>query len=63
MGLKYPTIKAKGIPEKYGVQGYPTLIVVDRRGIVREVHVGYSPRIFEELSDLIRSLLAEKPSE
>src|SRR5439155_1184551 len=30
MGLKYPTIKATGIPEKYGVQGFPTLIVIDQ---------------------------------
>jgi peroxiredoxin len=63
MGLKYPTIKAAGIPEKYGVQGYPTLIVVDQAGKVREIHVGYSPRLFEELSGLIRALLAEKPGD
>ncbi len=59
MGLKYPTIKAAGIPEKYGVQGFPTLIVVDRRGLIREIHVGYSPRLCEELSGVIRKLLAE----
>jgi peroxiredoxin len=60
IGLKYPTIKAAGIPEKYGVQGYPTLIVVDKTGTVREIHVGYSPRLFEELSGVIRGLLGEK---
>src|SRR5205814_8026697 len=42
MGLTYPTIKAKGIPEKYQVQGFPTLIIVDKDGVVRDAHVGYS---------------------
>ena len=63
MKLRYPTIKAAGIPEKYGVQGYPTLIVIDRQGKVREIHFGYSPRLHEDLSTLIRGLLAEKPTE
>ena len=63
MGLKYPTIKAVGIPEKYGVRGYPTLVVVDKEGKVRDIHVGYSPRLYEDLSGLIRGLLAEKPAE
>ncbi len=59
MGLKYPTIKAPGIPEKYGVNAFPTLVVVDKRGKVREIHVGYSPRLYEELADVIRKLLVE----
>jgi peroxiredoxin len=60
MGLHYPVIQAEGLPEKYGVNVYPTLIVIDPKGKIREIHVGYSPRLFEELSDLVRSLLAEK---
>ncbi len=63
MGLKYPTIKAIGIPEKYGVRGYPTLVVIDKEGKVREIHVGYSPRLYEDLSEEIRGLLAEKSAE
>jgi thiol-disulfide isomerase/thioredoxin len=62
MAITYPTIRANGIPAKYGVTGYPTLIVLDRAGKVRKIHVGYSPRLDEELSDLIRELLNEKPT-
>lgn len=62
MGLKYPTVKAAGIPEKYGVTAFPTLIVIDQAGTVREVHVGYSPRLYDELSGLIRRLLDDKPA-
>lgn len=61
LALNYPTIRAAGLPERFEVQGYPTLIVVDPRGLVREVHVGYSPRLHDDLSRLIRDLLAEKP--
>ncbi len=61
MKLNYPTIRAEGIPERFEVTGYPTLIVVDPKGIVREFHVGYSPHLFDELSGLIGGLLAEKP--
>ncbi len=62
MDLHYPVICAQGLPTKYGVDGYPTLIVIDPRGKVREVHVGYSSRLFEELSELVRNLLAENAS-
>jgi thiol-disulfide isomerase/thioredoxin len=61
LGLKYPTIKAEGIPQKYGVQGFPTLIVIDQDGIVRKVHVGYSPTLRDDIGKKIRELL-EKPA-
>jgi thiol-disulfide isomerase/thioredoxin len=57
MGMKYATIKAAGIPEKYGIQGFPTLVVVDGEGVVRDVHVGYSPNLKEEVGKKIEELL------
>ena len=57
MGLKYETLRAKGIPEKYGVQGFPTLIIVDREGKVSDVHVGYSPTLQVEVAKGIEGLL------
>lgn len=60
MGLKYPTLKAEGQPEKFGVQGFPTLIVIDQRGQVHDIHVGYSPTLREEVGKQIRDLLASK---
>jgi thiol-disulfide isomerase/thioredoxin len=38
MGLKYETLRALGIPEKYGVQGFPTLVVIDPERKVRDMH-------------------------
>jgi thiol-disulfide isomerase/thioredoxin len=58
-GLKYSTIKADGIPPKYGIQGFPTLVIVDQEGVVRDVHVGYSPDLREKVSKKIDELLGK----
>ena len=60
MGLEYANVKAEGLPEKFKVQGFPTLVVVDQKGIIREFHVGYSPTLAADLSETINGLLAEK---
>ena len=58
MGLNYDTLKTPDeLPGKYGVQGYPTLIVIDQQGVVRKMHVGYSPTLREELSTLLNGML------
>ncbi len=60
MGLKYATLRAEGIPEKYGVRGFPTLILIDPEGTVRDVHVGYSPTLRTDLAKMIEGLLPLK---
>ena len=57
MQLNYLTLHGTGIPEKYGVQGFPTFIVIDQNGIVRAQHVGYSPTLREEMAKSISKLL------
>jgi hypothetical protein len=42
------------------VTGYPTLIVIDPAGIVRDVQSGYSTHIRQELDDAVRRLLPAK---
>lgn len=60
MSLKYDTLRAEGIPEKYHVQGFPTLIVIDPEGKVRDVHVGYSPTLRADVARAIEGLLPGK---
>ena len=60
MSLKYATLCADGIPEKYGVRGFPTLIVIDTEGTVRDVHVGYSPTLKTDVAKTIEGLLTKK---
>jgi peroxiredoxin len=62
MGLNYPTLLAPDIPRAYGVEGYPTAILIDPEGIVREIRNGYSPRLREELNREIRALLPGRPA-
>jgi thiol-disulfide isomerase/thioredoxin len=57
MSLKYPVLKAEGLPQKYGVRGFPTLVLIGPDGTVRDLHVGYSPTLREEVAKEIRSLL------
>ena len=44
MQLDYPVLRSQDLPGKYGVQGFPTLIIIDQQGKVADIHVGYSPR-------------------
>jgi len=60
MTLTYPTLKAEGLPEKYGVQGFPTLLIIDQAGMVRDVHVGYSPTLAKSVIASVEKLLANQ---
>lgn len=61
MSLKYPTLKAEAdLPKKYGIQGFPTLVLIGPDGTVRDLHVGYSPTLREEVAKGIKSLLPAK---
>ena len=43
----------------YGVSALPTFFVIDKRGVIREVVVGYDPTKHREIEKLLQSLLAE----
>ncbi len=42
---------------RFGVWAWPTTVVVDRRGVIRHVHIGEGA--YPETEDVIRRLLAE----
>ncbi|MGC8639592.1 MAG: DUF2092 domain-containing protein [Isosphaeraceae bacterium] len=44
----------------YQVEGIPTLVLIDRKGVVQSVHVGYSPDIKRTLGKELDALLAGK---
>jgi peroxiredoxin len=44
----------------FGVEGMPTTFVVDRRGMVRARHEGYSPQVARALRADVERLLAER---
>jgi thiol-disulfide isomerase/thioredoxin len=61
MGLDYTTLKIEhDVPEKYGVRGFPTMVIIDQQGKVHDLHVGYSPTLQREVGEIVRQLLAKR---
>jgi len=58
--IKYPTIRATALKDPFGVRVFPTLILIDASGIVRHIHVGYSPTLRQDIGREIQSLLDQK---
>ena len=50
---------ANAVAERFGVEGMPSSVFVDREGRVRYVHRGYKPGDEAQYADLIRSLVKE----
>jgi peroxiredoxin len=61
MGLNYRNLKATGLAEKYKVGGFPVLFIIDPQGIVRDIHVGYSPTLKDDVVHSVERLLQAKP--
>jgi thiol-disulfide isomerase/thioredoxin len=62
MSLNYPTLKAESLPEQFKVSGFPTLLIIDQQGVVRDIHEGWSPTLRKDVGDKIRSLLGKGQS-
>jgi thiol-disulfide isomerase/thioredoxin len=60
MALEYPVLRSDLLPAKYGVNGFPTLIVIDQQGKIADVHIGYSDHLFEDVKATVDRLLGAK---
>lgn len=60
-GIRYATGVEKGNEASiaYGVRSIPTMFVVDKKGVVREVKIGFHPAHAAQLERLVVELLAE----
>jgi len=58
-GLTYPIAVDPGekVIRRYGLQGYPALVLLDRRGVIRWTHPGYRPSDERTLEARLRALL------
>jgi thiol-disulfide isomerase/thioredoxin len=61
MGMRYGVASDKHgeTTRSYGVASLPTLIVIDKRGVVRDVAIGFDPGSDGRLEATVRALLAE----
>ncbi len=54
----YPVARDnKDIADEYGVSGIPNLFIIDKDGVIRDHHMGFSPDEFGEISGEIQDLL------
>jgi thiol-disulfide isomerase/thioredoxin len=61
MGLNYVNLKAAELTAGYKVSGFPTLLILDQQGIIRDVHVGCSLTLKDEVIRSVEKLLATPP--
>jgi peroxiredoxin len=60
-GYTFPVLYAdEGIEGAYGIQGIPTVYLIDRKGAIRFHHVGFGPGGEEELEHEVKALLGEE---
>jgi peroxiredoxin len=61
LGMRYAVASDAGdaTAQAYGVSAIPTFFVVDKKGVIREVVVGYDPTRHREVEKLLQALLAE----
>jgi hypothetical protein len=59
LGIRYPVVQDNdfAIWRRWGARAWPTLVLVDRRGIVRYRHIGEGA--YAETEAMIQRLLAE----
>jgi thiol-disulfide isomerase/thioredoxin len=52
---------SNAVGKAFDIEGYPTLVILDAKGVVRSAHVGNDPKIRETLTHEIDTILAGKP--
>jgi thiol-disulfide isomerase/thioredoxin len=61
LGIKYPVVTDNDYKtwKAYGVEAWPTIVVLDKQGRIRWLHVGEGR--YDETENVIKTLLAEWP--
>lgn len=63
LNLKYPNLRTTFDTRIYkeATSGFPTLLILDRSGRVRDIHRGYSDDLAKRVSETVDQLLKERP--
>jgi len=59
LDIAVPLDKDGGIAKKYKVTGIPTMFIIDKKGVVRDVHVGFSPSLKDDLEKALDKIISE----
>jgi thiol-disulfide isomerase/thioredoxin len=57
MNLPYANLEGRDLIKQYEVTNYPTFIIIDKRGLIRRILIGYEPLLTEKLVEIIEPLL------
>jgi thiol-disulfide isomerase/thioredoxin len=60
MAIPYPTLHADEVAKAYNVNSFPTLLVLDQKGVVRTIHSGYTKDLREKLEASVDALLKQE---
>jgi thiol-disulfide isomerase/thioredoxin len=55
--IQVPLDKDGGVADQYKVRGIPTMAIIDKQGIVRDVHVGSSPNLKATLTQSLDKIV------
>ena len=60
LAIKFPVVQDNDftIWKRYGVWAWPTIVLIDKRGVIRYNHVGEGA--YDKTESVIKQLLAEK---
>ncbi|MCL6275459.1 TlpA family protein disulfide reductase [Muricauda sp. 2012CJ35-5] len=60
LNATYPTVDAERIGKEFGILNWPTTLVVDKKGVVRDMFIGYhGEETDNRLDTLVKQLLSE----
>ncbi len=59
LGIRFPVVQDNGfeIWKRFGVWAWPTIVVVDKKGVIRYSHIGEGA--YQKTESVIKRLLAE----
>ena len=55
--IDYPIYLVHTIPADYNIKAYPTLYIIDKKGLVRYSRIGLSENMYNELDEVLSDLL------
>jgi hypothetical protein len=60
LGIKFPVVQdnSLNIWKRFGVWAWPTLLLVDKKGLIRYSHIGEGA--YDKTESMIKQLVAEK---
>lgn len=57
--IQVPLDRDGEVAKSYGVRGIPTMVLIDKEGMVRDYHIGFSPNLKDTLSTSLDKIISD----